>query len=507
MSSEPRGVALDRTVFYAQGGGQSGDRGTLLIEDGAAIPIVNTVYDADRATILHVPAEGVALPRPGARVIARIDWDLRYKRMRAHTALHLLSVVLPYPVTGGSVGEAEGRLDFDSGEAALDKGDVERRLNELIAIDAAVSHRWIADEELEANPGLVKTMSVKPPMGTGRVRLVAIEGLDLQPCGGTHVARTGEIGRASVTGIEKKGKLNRRVRIALAAGEQNGARMPSRNFCTTAELAAELSDADLGVIDASWHLPNTGRIGAAEFRQSHIPGAVFFDIDAIADVKTGLPHMLPDFETLAKEMGALGLGDGMRFVVYDALGLFAAARVWWTLRAYGVEEVRILEGGLTKWIKEGRPLETRRSARKAAALVHAAPRPELRRLARRGAQGARERLGAGGGRASPRSLSRRSAGAAAGPEERPHARQPQPAVCRDRRARPLEAARGAQGGVRRARGRSWEADHHHLRVRGHGGDPGACGGGGRRQDGRPLRRLVGGMGLAPRRRPVATGKA
>jgi misacylated tRNA(Ala) deacylase len=218
MSSEPRGVALDCTVFYAQGGGQSGDRGTLRIEDGAPIPIVNTVYDADRATILHVPAEGAALPRPGARVIARIDWDLRYKRMRAHTALHLLSVVLPYPVTGGSVGEAEGRLDFDSGEALLDKGEVERRLNELIAVDAAVSHRWIADEELEANPGLVKTMSVKPPMGTGRVRLVAIEGLDLQPCGGTHVARTGEIGRATVTGIEKKGKLNRRVRIALAAG-------------------------------------------------------------------------------------------------------------------------------------------------------------------------------------------------------------------------------------------------------------------------------------------------
>jgi misacylated tRNA(Ala) deacylase len=216
VSSEPRGVALDCTVFYAQGGGQSGDRGTLLIEDGAPIPIVNTVYDADRATVLHVPAEGAALPRPGARVIARIDWDLRYKRMRAHTALHLLSVVLPYPVTGGSVGDAEGRLDFDSGEAALDKGDVERRLNELIALDAAVSHRWIADEELEANPGLVKTMSVRPPMGTGRVRLVAIEGLDLQPCGGTHVARTGEIGRASVTGIEKKGKLNRRVRVALA---------------------------------------------------------------------------------------------------------------------------------------------------------------------------------------------------------------------------------------------------------------------------------------------------
>jgi misacylated tRNA(Ala) deacylase len=217
LKSEPRGIALDRTVFYPQGGGQTGDRGMLLLEDGAAIPIVNTIYDADRATILHVPAEGTALPEAGARVIARIDWELRYKRMRAHTALHLLSVVAPYPVTGGSVGDAEGRLDFDSGEAVIDKTDVERRLNELIALDKAVSHSWITDAELEANPSLIKTMSVKPPMGTGRVRLIAIEGLDLQPCGGTHVARTGEIGRASVTGIEKKGKINRRVRIALAA--------------------------------------------------------------------------------------------------------------------------------------------------------------------------------------------------------------------------------------------------------------------------------------------------
>jgi misacylated tRNA(Ala) deacylase len=217
LSSEPRGIALDRTVFYAQGGGQSGDRGSLLLDDGTVIPIVSTIYDTDRATILHVPAEGAALPHPGARVIARIDWELRYKRMRAHTALHLLSVVAPYPVTGGSVGDAEGRLDFDSGEAVLDKADIESRLNALIARDAVVSQSWIADAELEANPSLIKTMSVKPPMGTGRVRLIAIEGLDLQPCGGTHVARTGEIGPASVTGIEKKGKINRRVRIALGA--------------------------------------------------------------------------------------------------------------------------------------------------------------------------------------------------------------------------------------------------------------------------------------------------
>ncbi len=134
--------------------------------------------------------------------------------------------------------------------------------------------------------------------------------------------------------------------------------MTSRNFRTPSELAAELGDVNLGVIDASWHLPPTGRNGRAEFRQAHIPGAVHFDIDAIADLETGLPHMLPKPEALAQEMGALGLGDGMRFVVYDALGLFAAARVWWTLRACGVEDVRILEGGLPRWINEGRPVES-----------------------------------------------------------------------------------------------------------------------------------------------------
>jgi len=134
--------------------------------------------------------------------------------------------------------------------------------------------------------------------------------------------------------------------------------LPTRNFCTTAELAADLGDPKLGVIDSSWHLPPTGRNGLAEFRQGHIPGSVFFDIDAIADSESGLPHMLPSPETLAKEMTGLGLGDGMRFVIYDALGLFAAARVWWTLRAYGVDEVRLLQGGLPKWIREGRPIES-----------------------------------------------------------------------------------------------------------------------------------------------------
>ena len=152
LLSEPRGIALDRTVFYRKAEDRAAIKGRSMLDDGTVVPIVSTIYDSDRATILHVPAEGAALPRPAARVIARIDWELRYKRMRAHTALHLLSVVAPYPVTGGSVGDAEGRLDFDSGEAVLDKADIESRLNELIARDAAVSHRWIADAELEANP-------------------------------------------------------------------------------------------------------------------------------------------------------------------------------------------------------------------------------------------------------------------------------------------------------------------------------------------------------------------
>lgn len=134
--------------------------------------------------------------------------------------------------------------------------------------------------------------------------------------------------------------------------------MPTRNFVSTSDLAAELGDPNLGAIDASWHLPPTGRNGLAEFRERHIPGSVYFDIDTIADLSSGLPHMLPAPEALAREMEALGLGDGMRFVVYDALGLFAAARVWWTLRAYGVDDVRILEGGLPQWIREGRPLES-----------------------------------------------------------------------------------------------------------------------------------------------------
>ncbi len=210
-------IVLDRTVFYATGGGQPGDAGTLVLPGGAQTPVATTIYDPDdKSRILHIVPDGFPLPAVGDEVTARLDWAARHKRMRIHTALHLLSVVLPYPVTGGAIGDGEGRLDFDIPEAGLDKAELTARLMELVGRDAAVSERWITDEELDANPGLVKTMSVKPPRGSGRVRLVEIAGIDLQPCGGTHVRSTGEIGAVAVTDIEKKGKQNRRVRIALS---------------------------------------------------------------------------------------------------------------------------------------------------------------------------------------------------------------------------------------------------------------------------------------------------
>ncbi len=210
------GVILDRTIFYAQGGGQPGDVGVVVRSDGARVPVTNTVYAADRSQVAHLVGQEAAGFAEGEPVTLELDWERRLKRMRVHTALHLLSVVLPYPVTGGSIGDGDGRLDFDIPDSGLDKAEITDKLVDLIARDAPVTERWITDEELDANPGLVKTMSVKPPRGSGRVRLVEIAGIDLQPCGGTHVRRTGEIGEVLVTDIEKKGKQNRRVRIALA---------------------------------------------------------------------------------------------------------------------------------------------------------------------------------------------------------------------------------------------------------------------------------------------------
>jgi misacylated tRNA(Ala) deacylase len=213
--NDRRGIILDRTVFYATGGGQPGDSGTLQRADGA-IAIATTVYGDTKADIVHVPGDAEALPEPGERLTAVLDWERRHKLMRIHTGLHLLSVVLPFPVTGGQIGTDEGRLDFSIEGEVPAKEEIEEKLNALVAADYAVTTEWITDEELAANPGMVKTMKVKPPMGSGRVRLVRIGDIDLQPCGGTHVRSTAEIGRLVIGKMESKGKQNRRVRIRFA---------------------------------------------------------------------------------------------------------------------------------------------------------------------------------------------------------------------------------------------------------------------------------------------------
>jgi misacylated tRNA(Ala) deacylase len=210
------GIELDRTIFYATSGGQPGDTGALVGPHGT-VPIVGTVHpDGDKARVLHLPAPGAPLPKAGDSVTLRIDWPRRLKLMRMHTALHLLSVVFPFPVTGGSVAEDKGRLDFDMPEVPSDLPALEAQLNAMVTADHPVSAEWISDEEMRAQPELIKTMKVKPPMGQGRVRLIRIGDVDLQPCGGTHVRSTGEIGPVKLGKIEKKGRENRRVSLLFA---------------------------------------------------------------------------------------------------------------------------------------------------------------------------------------------------------------------------------------------------------------------------------------------------
>ena len=212
------GIVLDGTIFYAQGGGQPGDAG-MLHWDGGQVAIASTVKGENGAIVL-VPEGPGPLPEVGAELRQSLDWDRRHRHMRVHTALHLLSVVLPFPVTGGAIGAEKGRLDFAMEEPIADRDAVEEALNALVARDLEVSEDWITEAELDANPGLVKTMSVQPPRGAGRIRLVRIgaggDQVDLQPCGGTHVARTGEIGPLKLGKLEKKGRANRRVNVLLA---------------------------------------------------------------------------------------------------------------------------------------------------------------------------------------------------------------------------------------------------------------------------------------------------
>ena len=215
VAVDERGIRLDRTVFYPTGGGQPGDTGVLRLADGTAIAIADTVKGDGADEVIHVPARDSTPPQPGAEVTVEIDWERRHRLMRMHTCLHLLCAVVPGAVTGGSVGDGRGRLDFDVPGASLDKEAINAALNRLIGEGLAVAPRWIDDAELAAQPELVRTMSVKPPTGTGKVRLLEIDGVDLQPCGGTHVRNTAEIGAVEITKIENKGRQNRRINVAF----------------------------------------------------------------------------------------------------------------------------------------------------------------------------------------------------------------------------------------------------------------------------------------------------
>ncbi|MDR3517756.1 MAG: alanyl-tRNA editing protein [Azospirillaceae bacterium] len=216
IAVDARGITLDQTVFYPTGGGQPGDCGWLRF-GGTEIAIVDTIKGDDADTVIHVPAPGAALPALNETVDAVIDWERRYRHMRMHTALHLLCAVVPGAVTGGQIGSERSRLDFNVPAENLDKDAITTAINQLIVADHPVQTRFISDAALAAQPDLVRTMSVKPPTGAGQVRLLEIIDTDLQPCGGTHVCHTGEIGPVTVVKIENKGKQNRRIILAFAS--------------------------------------------------------------------------------------------------------------------------------------------------------------------------------------------------------------------------------------------------------------------------------------------------
>lgn len=216
ITSSEEGFQLDQTVFYGRGGGQPGDTGFFTLSDGTKIEIVDTVRSECGKNLIHVPASRQVIPAPGSNVTATIEWARRYQLMRMHSCLHLLSAVIDGMVTGGQVGLETSRLDFDVPTTNLDKLEITDALNKLIEADHQIIPRWVPGDELVRNPALVKTMSVKPPEDADRVRLIDIDGTDLQACGGTHVTHTGEIGRAEITKIKNKGRHNRRVTVILS---------------------------------------------------------------------------------------------------------------------------------------------------------------------------------------------------------------------------------------------------------------------------------------------------
>jgi len=215
IAVDARGIQFDQTVFYPKSGGQPGDSGRLTRSDGSQLIIVDTLKDRDTGEYLHLLESGSPSPVLGERVNLQIDWDRRHRLMRMHSCMHLLCAIIPAGVTGGSVQDGSARLDFDLPEPP-DKSEIEAELNRLIEEDHRMRIQWISEEELERQPGLVRTMSVKPPAGSGRIRLIQFEGVDLQPCGGTHVASTAEIGPVRVRKIEKKGRKNRRITVEFS---------------------------------------------------------------------------------------------------------------------------------------------------------------------------------------------------------------------------------------------------------------------------------------------------
>nr|WP_245198901.1 alanyl-tRNA editing protein [Jiella mangrovi] len=217
---EDGGILLDQTVFYATSGGQPGDTGHFERADGSLIKIGGTITGETKDVIVHVPDAGQPVPETGELLVLHIDWKRRYRLMRMHTACHILSVVLPFPITGASVSEEESRVDFDLSQASADKAAVSEKMMAIVNANHPVFTRWITDEELDANPGLVKSANVRPPRGLGHIRLVCIGedgAVDTQPCGGTHVSETQEVGEVHIGKIEKKGKENRRFRIRFGA--------------------------------------------------------------------------------------------------------------------------------------------------------------------------------------------------------------------------------------------------------------------------------------------------